>query len=473
MDIHDQDHAPAMSRTAILPCGSRLALLAVALAAVALLLNRCSRGRAEYERRIAALRAAGEPVTAADFGALYPDPPPDKDFRRLLRLALPVGTLDPSADPYVEVGPAWDRVRALANQAPFAPELLDQVRLELGSNAAPVELVLRTNLAGFGSVHQWLTTGLKDYFEPYGDSPWLRMNLCRTLAMQAAYEVELGNHERAATALVRGFQVARLPSQIGLLSGVGQLAGESIMLPAVERTLNRAQLADDDLRRLGETLPRPRELMRETLLSERAFQIRWWNKPALAAWAHVSTYDRPLLNQARSLWRGYAGRLEMLDRWADRLAATRLPMREQLAAIATSQGKAFQLMARPTNFASRFRAFWDADYALLYCTEPRLVSCFRDNALTQAGLANAQAAVAIERWRLAHPGRLPNTLAELVPTYLTAVPLDPFDGQPVRYKKLPVGYVVYCLSLDFTDDGGHAGNRGEQPGFDTTLSVER
>ena len=138
MDIHDQDHAPAMSRTAILPCWSGLALLAVALAAVALLLTRCSRGRAEYEHRIAALRAAGEPVTAADFGALYPDPPPDKDFRRLLRLALPVGTLDPNADPYVEVGPACARMRALANRAPFAPELLEQVRLELLSNAAPV-----------------------------------------------------------------------------------------------------------------------------------------------------------------------------------------------------------------------------------------------------------------------------------------------------------------------------------------------
>jgi hypothetical protein len=427
-----------MSRTAILPCWSRLALLAVAFAAVALLLTRCSRGRAEYERRIAALRAAGEPVTAADFGALYPDPPPDKDFRRLLRLALPVGTLDPYADPSVEVGPAWDRVRALPNQAPFAPELLEQVRLELGSNAAPVELVLRTNLAGFGLVHQWQGKGFLNNSEQVGDRIFQRIRLCQTLAMQAAYEVELGNHERAATALVRRFQVARLPSRFGIMSGVGQLAGESIMLSALERTLNRAQLADDDLRRLGETLPRPRELMREILLSERALLIYWWNSPALAAWGDVSTYDKPLLNQARSLWRGYAGRLEMLDRWADRLAATRLPMREQLAAIATSESWFPQMLANRTKLASRFRPYWDADYALLLSTEPRVVSCFRDNALTQAGLANAQAAVAIERWRLAHPGRLPDTLSELVPTYLTTVPLDPFDGQPVRYKKLPV-----------------------------------
>ena len=74
---------------------------------------------------------------------------------------------------------------------------------------------------------------------------------------------------------------------------------------------------------------------------------------------------------------------------------------------------------------------------------------------------------------MAHPGRLPDTLSELVPAYLTVVPLDPFDGQPVRYKKLPVGYVVYCLGLDFTDNGGCEGKQGAQPGFDTTLTVAR
>ena len=65
-----------MSRTAIIPNWCRVALLAVALAIVALLLTRCTHGRAEYHRRIAALRAAGEPVTTADCAARYPTLPP-------------------------------------------------------------------------------------------------------------------------------------------------------------------------------------------------------------------------------------------------------------------------------------------------------------------------------------------------------------------------------------------------------------
>ena len=106
------------------------------------------------------------------------------------------------------------------------------------------------------------------------------------------------------------------------------------------------------------------------------------------------------------------------------------------------------------------------DDALLGLTEPKLIALFSENAFDRAGLANAQAAVAVERWRLAHPGRLPDALSELVPAYLTAVPLDPFDGQPVRYKKLPVGYVVYSVGTGWTD-------QGERTGSAITLTVER
>jgi hypothetical protein len=310
----------------------------------------------------------------------------------------------------------------------------------------------------------------------------MRFNLCMTLAVQAAYEAEVGHPQRAATALARGYQIARLPGHVPLYSAVGQLGCERIMLPAVERTLNRAVLTDDDLRRLGEALPRPSDLMRETMLTERAFMLFIWNDPA--SWRapvvkdpwwkrNGTTLGHPELDRIRCLWRGYGGRLQFLDRWADRVAATRLPMREQLAAIATSQSKVFQIWASQTNFASVVRKCWDVDYSLLLSPEARMTRMFDDNALQLAGLANAQAAVAIERWRLAHPGQLPDTLAELVPAYLAAVPLDPFDGQSVRYKKLPVGYVVYCLGLDFTDNGGREGEQGEHSGFDTTLTVER
>ncbi len=173
-----------------------------------------------------------------------------------------------------------------------------------------------------------------------------------------------------------------------------------------------------------------------------------------------------LSDWAKGMRWGYDGRLRLLDRWAGRLAATRLPMREQLAAIAAIDRELLPAAARPTTFGGGLRTFLDRDYALLWLTEAKLPGFFNENALRLAGLAKAQAAVAIERWRLAHPGRLPDTLAELVPAYVAAVPLDPYDGQPIRYKKLPAGYVVYSVGTGWTD-------QGERSGSAITLTVER
>ena len=136
---------------------------------MALLVTRCRLGRAEYERRIAALQAAGEPVTASDFAARYPDPPPERDFGRLLRSLLPAGS-DPAADPYPgDVSAVWEMVRTLSSREPFAPELLEQARLELAASAAPVELLLRTDLTDFGLLHQWQTKGFTNNFGRDGE----------------------------------------------------------------------------------------------------------------------------------------------------------------------------------------------------------------------------------------------------------------------------------------------------------------
>jgi hypothetical protein len=71
-----------------------------------------------------------------------------------------------------------------------------------------------------------------------------------------------------------------------------------------------------------------------------------------------------------------------------------------------------------------------------------------------AELRTARVAMAIERYRLAH-NTLPANLNALVPKYLSAVPVDPFDGKPLRYKKgTPKGYAVYSVGFDRQDDNG-------------------
>jgi hypothetical protein len=70
-----------------------------------------------------------------------------------------------------------------------------------------------------------------------------------------------------------------------------------------------------------------------------------------------------------------------------------------------------------------------------------------------AFLRSAIVALALERHRLEH-GAYPDKLEGLVPTYLKSIPLDPYDGQPLRYRRLADGVVVYSVGLDGIDDGG-------------------
>jgi hypothetical protein len=61
---------------------------------------------------------------------------------------------------------------------------------------------------------------------------------------------------------------------------------------------------------------------------------------------------------------------------------------------------------------------------------------------------------ALERHRLAH-GRYPAQLGDLVPRYLTVLPLDIFDGQPLRYTGNPgSGYQLHFVGVNERDDGG-------------------
>jgi hypothetical protein len=71
----------------------------------------------------------------------------------------------------------------------------------------------------------------------------------------------------------------------------------------------------------------------------------------------------------------------------------------------------------------------------------------------RARLHCAAAALAAERYRLAK-GRWPESLDALVPAFLAEVPADPFDGRPLRLRRLPDGLVIYSVGPDRTDDGG-------------------
>jgi len=82
-------------------------------------------------------------------------------------------------------------------------------------------------------------------------------------------------------------------------------------------------------------------------------------------------------------------------------------------------------------------------------------------------MAATQVLLALVAYR-AERGRLPSALNELVPEYLDAIPLDDFDGQPLRYNNREG--VVYSVGRDLKDEGG-AFLEGEEAAEGDTWSL--
>ena len=78
----------------------------------------------------------------------------------------------------------------------------------------------------------------------------------------------------------------------------------------------------------------------------------------------------------------------------------------------------------------------------------------RDAALDLAARRIAAATIAVERYRRAHDGAPPASLAALTPAFLASVPKDPFSAEPLVYRSDSGGYVIYSVDSNRRDDHG-------------------
>lgn len=90
---------------------------------------------------------------------------------------------------------------------------------------------------------------------------------------------------------------------------------------------------------------------------------------------------------------------------------------------------------------------------------------------TQAQLHCAITMLAVERFRL-RQGRWPATLNELRPAYLDQVLTDPYDGRPLRFRRLQDSVLVYSVGPDGVDNGGAIARPFVPSQQDTDLGVQ-
>ena len=51
-------------------------------------------------------------------------------------------------------------------------------------------------------------------------------------------------------------------------------------------------------------------------------------------------------------------------------------------------------------------------------------------------------------------GFYPDRIGDLIPDYAAGLPIDPFDGEPLKIKSVDGGLIVYSVGPDFKDNGG-------------------
>jgi hypothetical protein len=88
--------------------------------------------------------------------------------------------------------------------------------------------------------------------------------------------------------------------------------------------------------------------------------------------------------------------------------------------------------------------------SLWFSSHEKLVQVFVRN---QAWLRCTYVGLAVERYRLAH-NRWPDKLASLVAEFIRELPADPYNGAPLKYRRLDDGVVIYSVGPDGQDNGG-------------------
>jgi type II secretory pathway pseudopilin PulG len=272
---------------------------------------------------------------------------------------------------------------------------------------------------------------------------------------------------------VRGRLADSAQSEPLLISQLVRMALWAILVPRLERVVNRAELTEAQLLALQQMLTRAAECpgLVRALVGEQTCGLGIFTDSQYQAslfgganWGAAPTQGQrmravTLVSVLKTTGIFQKDKTVFLEVMATNVAAAELPYPNRLSAGRQAANLATTL---PTRFCIFSRMLL-----------PALGRTFDKDAEHIARLRTAETALAIESFRKAHGNNLPDKLQELVPAHLPCVPSDPYDGQPLRYKKLSPGYVVYSIGPDEKDDGGLEAAQKKGLARDVTFIINR
>lgn len=210
----------------------------------------------------------------------------------------------------------------------------------------------------------------------------------------------------------------------------------------------RDRLVDDQalLGIIGDLEPEPwRERQARAIRGERTFFIETGLKGLSDARADLSAFWGDL----KPLQRVGVWLIRPLLKWDMRTALPRFIEAEALARRPYYETRA-SLRERERKIAERP---WYAYFSKLLMGN--LEAAFMKEAQLEATLLAARTGLACRLYK-SRTGSYPESLGALVPGILKDVPVDPFTGRPLVYRRDGEGFIVYSLGSNQKDDGGRS-----------------
>ena len=393
--------------------------------------------RSEVAALEAEVRAAGHPLSLPELDAWYAEPE-----QNAAPLILRAAELLKELDPQDRTAKLWKALEEEANSQ--TPELLAADITAHVAALLPVLTMLREAAeipdARFPiDIHSGSSVSLGHL------KPLQKMVQLAVLASEDA--LHRGDLVAAANFVMLALRTAQhTKTEPTHMSHLTSIVGYDAAVNSLERLLSSASLPSISLSQLSQEFGRPdiQNHFQHAMIGERTMSC--------------SDVDSMFTRKA------FAKMPELLHRLLEsqefQIFAEPIVLREKRAVLLYFR----QLLSiRPTDWTAyrksglqwRRRTFTPISLMLL----PFISLSVPFSTRSEAGLRSAQVAIAVERYRSDHD-ILPDSLDLLVPAYLPTVPEDPFDGNPLRYKRLDPGYVVYSVWVNQTDEGGTSVKRG-------------
>ena len=425
----------------LLGCFAVLLLLVVAAVAIPWVLS-TRQAKLRLAAVVKRVQARGEPLTTVELNDFYQPAKGRPDMTKEIIAALAICE-DPNLQPLAKslpvvgqgpdpppVGQPWDQLLEAEAYLALQQEAIKtfhEVARKDGTARFPVDFT--PGIATLLPKTQSIRSG------------------ARALSLQFHVHLHRGEISQGVDCVLAQIGLGRaLEQEPTLVSQLVQLAIIGMAIDHTQTLVRQADVSNADLRRLQAGLRKVnfQASLKQGLAGERTICYTACLNPQQLA----DIQEMPQKGLARNIAEHQPQRL--FD------AAKMLEMNLQIAEGADKS--LFQARSEALAADDDIRALASSPIGKLYymmtlLLTPAYTSATNGFARVAASRDSADAALAAELYRRKN-GKWPAKLADLVPEFLPAVPVDPFTNQPLLMKGTPEGFKVYSVGQDGKDDGG-------------------